>query len=366
MVVEKICVECGKVFNVKECQAEKRKFCSRACHNEWMKKHNPRGKDHHSYTGYVTLICEECGKEFQVKPYCKTKGQRFCSKECGYKAGGLKRRSKSTDLEKGVRVHDDAGNKNTRKFLVTCEVCGKTVERIVNNYRPPKTCGSEECVSESIRRSKLGKNHPNWSGEDILVKCNNCGKEFYKRKWQIKDHNFCCKDCHNKYMSTSGIASRKERIEKICPTCGKHFFVKPSEMYTRKYCSQRCSGKSFTGKKNPNWRGGKSYGDYCEKFNNDFRERVRAFFGNKCVVCGKEHNDAYGSRVSVHHVNFNKKACCDQTEKPLFVTLCAGCHNKTNGKYQKEYWEDYFKKLINEKYGGKCYYTKEEYYNLFK
>jgi hypothetical protein len=32
---------------------------------------------------------------------------------------------------------------------------------------------------------------------------------------------------------------------------------------------------------------------------------------------------------------------------------------KTN--HNRDYWENYFSELINTKYGGKCYYTKEEY-----
>jgi len=125
-------------------------------------------------------------------------------------------------------------------------------------------------------------------------------------------------------------------------------------------------GKSLIGKmggsKNPNygkrgkeshaWKGGISYEPYCPKFNKEFKERVRAFFNHSCVLCGRDNSK------DVHHVDYNKEACCDQTP-PIFILLCRHCHMKTN--YNREYWQEQFTKLINEKYSGKCYFSKEEY-----
>ena len=43
---------------------------------------------------------------------------------------------------------------------------------------------------------------------------------------------------------------------------------------------------------------------------------------------------------------------------PLFVSLCQSCHAKTNKN--REYWEQHFTEMINEYYGGRCYFLKEE------
>lgn len=96
---------------------------------------------------------------------------------------------------------------------------------------------------------------------------------------------------------------------------------------------------------------------YCEKFNEEFRERVRAYFGFVCPECGTPQN---GMKLAVHHINFNKKSCCDPEAPRLFIPLCIknGCHNKTN--HNREYWESYFTEMIMGYYGGKCYFTKEE------
>ena len=108
------------------------------------------------------------------------------------------------------------------------------------------------------------------------------------------------------------------------------------------------------GPRNPLWKGGISFEPYCPKFNNEFKERVRAFFGYQCVECGISQN---GRKLHVHHVNFNKEACCDKTI-PLFVSLCQPCHSKTNRN--REYWEKHYTEIINKQYSGQCYIQKSE------
>ena len=108
------------------------------------------------------------------------------------------------------------------------------------------------------------------------------------------------------------------------------------------------------GEKSVHWMGGVSFFPYCQKFNNEFKERVRAFFNHQCVECGTPQKE---KKLGVHHVNFDKQSCCNDTF-PLFVPLCPSCHTKTN--HNREYWEQYFTDMINKYYGGKCYYTKEE------
>ena len=108
------------------------------------------------------------------------------------------------------------------------------------------------------------------------------------------------------------------------------------------------------GDRNGNWKGGISFEPYCPKFNNRFKERVRSFFGYRCAECGEPQN---GYKLHVHHVNFNKMSCCDNTP-PLFVPLCRSCHART--QKDRDYWEEHFTRMINEYHGGACYFPKEE------
>jgi hypothetical protein len=109
----------------------------------------------------------------------------------------------------------------------------------------------------------------------------------------------------------------------------------------------------YGGEKDPAWKGGISFEPYCPKFNKEFKERVRAYFNYICPECGTPTPKG----LMVHHVNFNKMSCCDDTI-PLFVPLCNPCHGKTNAR--REFWEQYFTEMIGEYYQGKCYFTKEE------
>lgn len=113
----------------------------------------------------------------------------------------------------------------------------------------------------------------------------------------------------------------------------------------------------YEGSGNPAWKGGISFEPYCPKFNDEFRERVRKFFGHTCQLCGHVWQPGE-RRLSVHHVNYDKNACCEQSVIPLFVPVCSGkCHGKTN-RNRKD-WESYFTELIMTKYGGQCYLPKE-------
>jgi transposase len=115
-----------------------------------------------------------------------------------------------------------------------------------------------------------------------------------------------------------------------------------------------------TGPLSPRWKGGKSFEPYCPKFNREFKKRVRAFFEHRCVCCGKHENECR-RKLSVHHIEYNKQACCDN-RIAQFVTLCDMHHSKTNG--DRDRWESMLHRIIDEIYDGKSYYTKEEWRNV--
>ena len=128
-----------------------------------------------------------------------------------------------------------------------------------------------------------------------------------------------------------------------------------SPMYGR--TGERSPAYGLRGELSPAWKGGISFAPYCPKFNNEFKTRVRAFFDNKCVLCGKT-KEENGKNLSVHHVNYDKMVCCNENE-PIFACLCVSCHTKTN--HNRECLREIIEKKINEEYNGKSFYTKEEY-----
>lgn len=141
----------------------------------------------------------------------------------------------------------------------------------------------------------------------------------------------------------SGRKRPKDVVERIKETCNSPEY------------KQRMSER-FRGENNPAWRGGVSFEPYCHLFNDDLKERVREFFGRECVYCGMSENEN-GMKLAVHHVNYDKQACCSDGP-PEFVATCLGCNAKAN--YDREEWEELFGYIIQYVYNGKCYYTKEE------
>lgn len=164
--------------------------------------------------------------------------------------------------------------------------------------------------------------------------------------------------------------STREKISKAMTGENHHQYGKhPSEETLKKLSeshkgiphseeSKRKLSERMTGEKHPAWKGGISYEPYCPKFNNSLKERVRAFFGYICIECGEPQN---GIGLDVHHVNFNKKSCCDSS-KPIFVPLCHSCHSKT--QKNREFWEQHFTSMVKNYFEGKCYLSKEEYQQL--
>lgn len=97
---------------------------------------------------------------------------------------------------------------------------------------------------------------------------------------------------------------------------------------------------------------------YCELWTPEFKERVRIFFGRRCVECQKTEEEN-GRKLDVHHVNYDKQTCCKEGESVRdrkFVALCQ-FHNLASN-YNREYWEQYYTMIINENYSGQCYLPK--------
>lgn len=139
-----------------------------------------------------------------------------------------------------------------------------------------------------------------------------------------------------------------------CQFCGNTIYSNNKEA---KFCSKYCYARSLDGPKSPNWRGGKKYEPYCWKFNEDLKERVRNFFGRICFACGDKEQ---GKKLAVHHMTYNKMACCDGKDNPLFIPLCEDCHNTVSRINNKYFIERLFYNQLMIRTGGKCFISQEE------
>lgn len=227
-----------------------------------------------------------------------------------------------------------------------------------------------ERLSAANKGKHGGDRNPAWRGGKVAVICKICGGIVYRKPSVIKDGaDKTCnkKECRSMWMSQYNHHP-ENIVKKVCVICGKEFQLRKTMLKFRaavvcsrgcysKYQSKEKKGKprpEISGDKSGRWSGGVSFEPYCQKFNSEFKERVRAFFNYECIECGTPQN---GMKLHVHHVNYHKMSCCDK-ERTLFVSLCASCHSKT-GK-NREYWREHFTTMIDKYYSGNCYLSKEE------
>ena len=304
------------------------------------------------------VCCQECGKDFEAKPSRIKKGAaKFCSMVCYNK--------------------NKIGEKNPRYNKITqiCPECGK--EFLAKPSQIQKGDGkfcSRDCFGKYRSKTNIGEKNPNWKGGDVIKTCGICGKKFKVKHTPARYGygKYCSKECVraaiSRFHSGENSSRWKEKITRICSECGKKFEILLSQCGNGRgvYCSFECKTqaqkRTLLGEKNPHWLGGKSFEPYCPKFNLEFKERVRKWFDYICVECGTP-QFSLDTKLHVHHVNFNKNTCCDDTI-PLFVPLCTSCHTRSGSN--RDYWNKHFTELINTFYGGKCYYSKEEFDEIQK
>ena len=195
--------------------------------------------------------------------------------------------------------------------------------------------------------------------ETAKVKCEICGKEFEQiTATHLKTHGINMHEYREKFPDASLISEG----------CRKKFSCENNGMFGKGYlvAGEKAPMYGRTGDKCPVYKGGISFLPYCEKFDDDLKERVRKFFNRCCYVCGKSEQEQIDEMIKegkrpvkvldVHHVNYNKMVCCNDV-KPLFVPLCRSCHAKTH--FDREYWEEFFTISLEYLTNGKCFLPKK-------
>ena len=164
---KKECDYCEEIFEYKIKRGRDPKYCSDRC-----KRKRNRELDKNRYI----KNCKECGQEFRTSH----KNQKYCSIDC--------------------RDKDSWKNKREK---IKCKICG---DQFLPNKSEQKYC-SQQCGSEAaaktmkengtydsyteIENSPINKKY---SDEEMIVICENCGKEFRKSHYD-RDRKYCSRDC---------------------------------------------------------------------------------------------------------------------------------------------------------------------------
>ena len=285
----------------------------------------------------------------------------------------------------------DFGPCSKKIVVMVCDGCGKIRERAKKAYTPLcKSCahkgrvvsiesrrkmsesGKGKIVTEETRkkqsRMRKGNKNANWRGGKIKCICKVCGKEFHVDPYKIKEGHgiFCSLKCYGVYETKTLKGENNPNwkggnIKRICKTCGKEFEVHrfAVESGIGFFCSMKCMGIAKRGEESPLWKGGISFGKYCEKWNEEFREYIRAKIGRVCFLCGKTEEEN-GRKLSVHHVSYDKDCGCAKTEEEKkaddatcqFVPLCGSCHSKVHADKDREKWQKFFMSKLRTKLNG--------------
>ena len=211
--------------------------------------------------------------------------------------------------------------------------------------------------TEATRRRMRESAAKRWNNPEQRVKASLATKKYFDAPGTREKASIA----HKKYYQQNPDAIEKNRNGQI------ERFKTPMEIEKRRETQTRLwqdptYREAHCGENHFNWHGGISFEPYCPLWTKSLRTRIRAFFDNKCVMCGRTTNTR-GANMSCHHVKYDKSACCDG--KPVhFVALCCKCHPKTN--YDRPHWEAMFHRCIDEIWGGRSYYTKDEYAEICK
>jgi hypothetical protein len=297
--VKCVCLNCGKIFKAVSSKVERKKprFCSNECNKNFKN---------------IDIICRNCGKVFTVlKSEVLNNNRKYCSTSCGHDS---KRKHKDKKLCLYCKKEFRVNHSNKRYCSISCRVKDNNKE----------------------------------------YKCIVCGTPFLATPSEVKlnRHKYCSKGCYLK--DRVNIIVSEETRQKISishmgeknPNYRKHpseetrekmsfnnsgeknpLYGKKHSENTRKKISEALIGK-LSGEKNPQWRGGISFGKYCPKFNEQTRERIRNKFGRKCFLCGKNEIENKNKKLDVHHINFSKSQGCFGEQWNL-IALCHRCHSLT-------------------------------------
>ncbi len=143
--------------------------------------------------------------------------------------------------------------------------------------------------------------------------------------------------------------------KKHCLNCNKEYLVRPYAIKRSKFCSRSCrSSYIHRGEKNVNWKGGISKNREKLKQSEEYKKwRLKTFQRDRfvCRWCGyrskksKAHGDKE-SDIHAHHIipiGINPKLVLKEGNG---ITLCIPCHRKTYGKELK--FAKVFKEILRD------------------
>lgn len=203
----------------------------------------------------------------------------------------------------------------SKQYPHVCDYCGKehmissTVYNRLINGKQKKCYCSKECANNAKHTG-------------YMIKCDNCGKLFYRRKYHIDRQNelngkqFCSVECEFEFK-------HKEATEiRVCEICGKEYECKKNS--SQRFCSIECQGKwqsTQTGILNPRYKHVEAICKWCGKpymvKKSKFDNGATSFCS---VFCRQEHYRHVLCKEE-KYIDIHRKCALDNLENHKYSTI---------------------------------------------
>ena len=386
------------------------------------KLNSPLLEGHHK----KECICSQCGKIIYRYPSTLKKlksGLTFCDKKCRglyeYKQIDCKCDYCGNIIKKlpSRFKHSKSGylfcnHSCATKFLWMNPEYAKAVGEVTrNNWKKPeyRNIVTEAARTNIIKRrsdpevaKKLDdqlreRNKIQWTDPEYVEKMERLNKdrwkdpEFYKMMSEVSKNNW--KDPEYAKMM-SKVAKKNWKDPEFYKMMSEMSKINGKKRLGKKLSEENCISMSmrYQGITNrSDWIGYLTETLYCKLFTPEFKLRQYEISDYTCILCNTR-----VEKPHCHHVYEQKASCCQNIddqgdmfftirnqkfypyilpmadkEKELeyglnkFAVLCNKCHGKVKGKKNGESVFDYIheiEQIINTKYNGRSYYTREEYW----
>jgi endogenous inhibitor of DNA gyrase (YacG/DUF329 family) len=169
----------------------------------------------------ITLNCQECGKEFEVQAYRK-ESAKFCSRSC-----------KGNWMSKNIVGENHPNYKKP--------IREETRKKLIDSHKGKKQ--EPEIIEKRKAHLPRKEKHHAWKGGNIIIKCQQCGREFETKRCWAETRKFCSRACKGIWHSKHHIGENAPRwsggkIKKQCAECGKDIEIPKSQNLKLNYCSK--------------------------------------------------------------------------------------------------------------------------------
>ena len=196
-------------------------------------------------------------------------------------------------------------------IIKQCAYCGNTIKVSPSKLSTHNFC-NRDCYNKFHATTK----------QTVFI-CEECGKEFISKK-TTNANKYCSRKCYNK----AHVIKNKERE---CPQCHKRFTATQSEDI---YCSRECYLKYIhavnSGENHWNWQGGITSENEKLRKSVEYKDWQQSVYKKdhyQCQICGSK------KEINAHHLSGWKEYPDKRFDIDNGITLCKDCHIKVHQKY---------------------------------